>query len=87
MSKSKIENRLPDMQPNSDQKAELLPSAQLLPNPLLPAVPLPFTFDWWLGCAIKAKWKAENLAFRSYYWDVAYYCHIRKNKCLVRHSR
>ena len=35
MNKSKIKNRLPEPKLNSEQKAELLPSAQVLPSPLL----------------------------------------------------
>ncbi len=35
MNKSKIEKRLPEPQPNSEPKADELPSALLLPNPML----------------------------------------------------
>jgi hypothetical protein len=38
MHKSKIENRLPEPQPNSSTIADELPSAQVLPNTMLAAV-------------------------------------------------
>lgn len=54
-------------------------------KPVLYAVP--FTYEWWMEVGKKAHWKAENLAWHSYYWEVADYCRSRTEDCeFKRHS-
>ena len=49
---------------------------------------VPFTYEWWMEVGKKAYWKAENLAWHSYYWKVADYCRSRAEDCeFKRHSR
>ena len=55
-------------------------------NTVLPDVP--FTYEWWIEVGKKAYWKAENLAWHSYYWEVADFCRSRAEDCeFKRHSR
>ena len=49
---------------------------------------VPFTYEWWIEVGKKAYWKAENLAWHSYYWEVADFCRSRAEDCeFKRHSR
>jgi len=55
-------------------------------KPVLSVVP--FTYEWWIAVGKKAYWKAENLAWCTYYWEVADYCRSRAEDCeFKRHSR
>ena len=39
------------------------------------------TSKWWLEMAKKAKYKADNYAWQTYYYEVAQYCYERFLDC------
>jgi hypothetical protein len=45
-----------------------------------------FTYEWWKLMSEKAKWKFNNLAWHSRYYDIAYYCHQRAIQSSERHG-
>lgn len=71
---------------NKEHSSQMTTEARNDGNTVLSA--MPFTYEWWMEVGKKAYWKAENLAWHSYYWEVADYCRSRAEDCeFKKHSR